>query len=1594
MGAAAGLGCVFTGALAGGVVLHLDLPVTRRTVERLVRGALAGVFEGSVEAQEIERIGLDGVKIGRVVVRAPDGVEVIRARGVRAEASVPAIVRSALGSGDLVIDLPFVRIEEAEVLVEPNAAGQISIAAAFRPRPKPAAPPGRDVRLALDRVEIGDGHVTGKPAGDRPLDADVHRLAGSVKVEPGLVAVDVSPTGVKERGLLPGQIAGTAEYHLRVFGPKTPDDTASPQGTRMWATFGGQVGEVELVAQGLLAGDHVEVTAHAPRARPAQVKALVPAYPLRDTVAVDVDVQGDLPRLAFSADAQTESHGAAGAKGWIELGVPLRGEVTFRTEGLDPRVAGPDLPAVRVTSAGKVTGEIGAITSVRIDARTEATSLAGQPVPAAEATAVFDGFTWTGSVKAHEPGAPVQGTFTVQEGGAVRFDASAKAPSLAKVPRLGGKLGGAASVRATGVFKGGAVDATVKGSVSGLTAKGGVRVARGTVSGRVSGPLSDLAVDATVSASDAEAGGYAVDDAVVHVSGPVTRPRVSAHLVDVNDTRIDASGVVDVKAAAASRVKVRVEREGAVASGQVARIGAGRGGVAIEGVALSSPELGKVEGSLRVTGGELSGTLRAKDLDLTALRKLAALPYSIGGKVDADVALRPAKGGRKGHLRLSLREGSLAIVKGVAGEVNARFDGDRVEGGGEVTLRGLGERCDRTIATVRLDGVDGHITGPLLSAKTWAGATGRVDVKADDWDLECLAGFVPVGLPISEIHGLLAAKFSLLRDKDQRLPSVHDLKARSYYLTVVGPEGPEGEAQWASRDLDFELDGDVDARTGETRLTLGLFDEELFAETKVAASLDLEALLDPARRAASLVSSEIAATFSMPRRDLVRFRTLPTFVRDRLPPLTGEVSLDATLVGPIARPQVVVRALGAGVAPQPDEKSAASPWLPRVDAGAFVYYDGSRAVGEAQVARAGSGKQVLVSEVSVSAPIEKVLAGAAPATYLTARGTATLDAFPLADVPTLGDRAIGGHVTGTIDVEGLGEDPSLTVDLRAADLAIGSDLVFPEARVSLLTRRAGASSPSLEPRGASGAPAGGGGAGPVVAIADLALRDRQGGALDASGYVQLDWGRAFVPALRRDRPADLHARFAGFRLAAIEPFTGGLVREVGGALDGAVRMGWGRLEDTDRGTLLADLRLTNGSFYLPLLGQQLRLVGEKPGPVHITASTGGLVRVENLAAEGDTGRVHIAASAQLDGLTFRSATGRLAIAEREALPVMLGGVELGEAWGTMDLSARTSGREIAVDARSSNLHFTLPPSSRRDVQDLAPNPDITISHQPPSPEEDRRAPGRPIAVAVHLDGAVIEGSGIYLKLSTAPGSPPTFVLGGPTTVASGDVRVVSGSIEQVNRKFVVDQGSVQFQGEVGNPYINATAHWDAPDGSRLFVDYVGTLKPISRTKLQLRSNPPRSQQEILAMLLFGSETGGEAVAGTTGASQGVGTAVGQTAADLGGELAAQQLNALLGSFVPLKGLSTRLGASEAGGLKGSLVYRVGDTVTALATYEGAAPGGGASSAGAGAGASGSLTLDWRFYRNWLIRAKLGAREEASSPDRFTGTVELLWQYRY
>nr|WP_240806987.1 translocation/assembly module TamB domain-containing protein [Polyangium spumosum] len=368
----------------------------------------------------------------------------------------------------------------------------------------------------------------------------------------------------------------------------------------------------------------------------------------------------------------------------------------------------------------------------------------------------------------------------------------------------------------------------------------------------------------------------------------------------------------------------------------------------------------------------------------------------------------------------------------------------------------------------------------------------------------------------------------------------------------------------------------------------------------------------------------------------------------------------------------------------------------------------------------------------------------------------------------------------------------------------------------------------------------------------------------------------------------------------------------------------------------------------------------------------------------------------MQGLAFQTARGELRIDDDEELPVTFEGVPLGQAHGRIELAAAKEGREVSLTVRVPELHLALPASSSRAVQSLDPHADVDVSHPLGPPKEERPKDALSYVVTFELGDIEIEGMGADLELTG--GSPPPRVALTDETRLSGDVEINRGTFEIVGKKFEIERGLLRLRPEeAGNPYVNVTARWDAPNGTRVFVDYVGDLKPITEQKLRFRSSPPMSQQSILSMILMGETPESQSdTQSQTASTEGSPGAAERAAGVVGGEIASQQINAILSQIAPLRGLSTRVGTTEAGRLRTTVIYELGDTVTAQASYEGSPSSrlqGIQTPAGAAEGTENrtELNLDWRFRRNWMLRGSFGFGGINQQP---SSGLDLFWQYRY
>lgn len=1549
LGAAAGLTVVFAGALVFSIVVHLDLAPTRRVARCIVNVVLGSTFKGKIVVGELDHLSLTGISVRSATALDPRGAEVGRLDGIRVRADVVGIVGSALG-GRLAVNVSLIHIDHADVSLARSPSGGLGLAEVFQAaHPKPSKPDAVSPLVTLSRIELDHGWAHGEVTPSTAVDADVRGAVASVLLDSSGMTVKVLPARVEVRAPVPQPLVGEVVYDMHI-----PPALPAPGPMRLTAGFDGRVGELEVHTRAAMDGNHVSAQTEVPRATAEAIAALIPgkpAIPLRVPIALTAEADGDLPEIRIDAKVAFEGGGALDTRCALTVAAPLRLDAGFTVDGVDPRVVLAVPSATPLRAKGRVRLELGSETAIEASVDTEPLEIAGQVVPSVEAHAALAHGEWSGGVSVDELGAPTTGSFSFDRAGLLRFQVESRAASLRAVPRLRAPVDGRVRVKIGGSLRGGELDATVAGSFSELRAPGEVAVGSGDVRAHVHGPIAALEVDASVRGAGVRAQGYSWERAEVHVKGPLAGPgalRAGAKL-GADDDLIEAEAGIDIKESALRDVRLHIERQGGAIDGEVHRVAAGAGGVVIEGIALRGDGVGALHGGLAVRHKELVGTLHARDMDLEKVSKLAGLPVELAGLANVDVDLTASGPGRRhGHIDLELAGGKVEGLGDISALMSATFDGDHVRLDSLVRVIAHGsadapqdERCDGSIAQLRVTGGDGRLRGPLLDPATLRRASGEMTVAMEDVNLRCVAQMLPEIVPFSDVRGKLTARATVARRSGARLPSVRELLVRTRGLQVAG----QG---WESRSVDVELKGSLDAASGRTQARVSVRDDSTIVFARADATLDLPALLDrPDLRWASLRSAPLSARLIIPRRAVSAFKTLPTFVRGRLPPLDGEVRLDASLEGSIEKPYAVIQADGWDLAHssgaarklrrgglRPAEES---PWAAPVDLTAKATYDGRAARVEAHVIHA---KQAVADlDAHIGLPLADVLAKQP----IKPRGDVhlKLTKVPVKAIPYFAERGVEGHLDGSVALEGLGEAPRVKVDLGLSGLKLGHELPYEVSSVAVdIGRRA---------------------------KAHVELKSKVGGKLELKASSGVLWRDGLVPGLDPAEHASVSLEASRFRIAALGPFVAGSLSRIDGVLDGEARADLAKLAAKPK--IVTRLKLSDGVFHVPQLGQELH-----DAQVTVVGGAGGVVELAGIRADGAKGRITGSGRAKFDGLRFVRADASFEIKPGEELPVTFEGVPFGDARAKIKVAAEQRGRVLAITVGIPSLHIDLPASSGRGVQSLDANPEVIVLGERRQVVKVSPNAGR-TSLTFNLGHVEVKGKALDIGLSGVKRAPIKIDLLDKARI-SGDIQLTHGRIEVLHKPFMIEQGVVHLRPEEpGNPYVNVTARWDAPDGP-IFIEYAGLLLPIAPEKLKYRS-PTIPQDKIMATLLFGG------VEQATVSGQGAGAVPGQA---LAAQLIAQQFSTQIAGNI-----STSIAANDDGTLRPGLTYNSGDKVIEVSTYE--ASGQGASSMGAttAKGQHTQVTVDWRFFKEWLLRGRI---DVGSDQTQTTLGGDVLWQHRY
>ncbi len=1541
------LGSVFVAAAAGGLVLHSNHAPTRRVAARVGNQVLGSLFQGKIVVGNIDRLDLgltSHLHVTQAEILDPQGQRVLVANGIDAGIDLARLVRSVLAGRTPEVAIDDATIDSADLLLDLDAAGSVAIARAFDslpstkpPRPiVPGAPLAPDVMLLIPRARVHHAWVHGNlvpPA----LDAGVEDVEAAVTIIDNQLLVTASQARVTMRSPRgPGQVSdvhGLAHGELTIPVKVLPGQPSGVDALVMHWTMDGDGAGIPLTAQADLVRGRLDATVDIPEAAPEVVRRAFPALPLTRPVALHAHAEGKLPQLAITTRGKVGDSAFSG-----EGAITLREKQPFHFDADLTKIDGASFtgPATDVSGHVHLEGVIdGGAPAGTFRVTTKEATVAAQRTPPLTAEGRFDQRKVTATFQTSEPGVDLDGKVELHVAEqTLDFDLRARSRDLRKLARAPNQVGGSGTAHATGTIDlaRSTVDATVVADGNGI-ARAPATAGSVHASARVRGPLASPVIDVTATGRDVRLS-VAGDDG--KPKEPLTYPSASAR------AQIVLSPVPRVL-----RAEVRVEgadHETAITA-SAREITVSESGVAVSGVRIEG--LGApLEAEIHVTGGAPSIRLKGTDIDvrrvaaMTGVQELRMLPE--GSRATLDIDVKSSARGADGHFDVSIA----GAKDGSAAELHGTIDGQRVRARGRATVG--------TMGWVELQGAQIDLPG-APSVKTLLRATGSADLRGEI-DLSQGAALLG-GERIERISGRAILSARVERADADRSPTVYATgRTRGLDVTL----NDEGKSTHIGG-VDLAVNFGHDSATEQTELSFLVWDEiGLIANADAKARVPIIAFLTGKRKVDrdALGALQVGAVVTFPERDV---STLPgTLAR---PDLRGTLSAHAELGGSLAHPLVTLVARAEGMEQRRAGVTRAGATFEPIDGLVNARWDGTNAVAtvtldeQQRVRKAGPKKDGTARKPARPAGHARALllgrlaladlfAGGVPAWNVSGE----LDVTDLELAPLPLPRNIKGALTGRVKLRDLAGAAELDMRAHVDDFTIGGAKVMrAEVRVRAKDGMLDGTAAVKQEDGGSGR----------VHVATQALKWHA---------TELAWDPK--QATRLDYSVDR------MRLSLVRPFVRSVVPEIDGRIDGK---GSASI-DADSQVFEGGLTLSEGRLYVNAIGEEISDLGA-------TASfeKNGVFRIQGATGRVGAGVLTASVSGKMRGLAFESAEAVVVIPSKEGVPISAEGATFAQATGEIDLKATVAPdtKALLVTVTVPRSKVTLPDRSTQNLQSLEADTTIAVGIRQPdgSLEAPKLRPGLANAAARQAAGAPreeliarftvalgrdveLEGRGLRLQLDGR-----TVIDIADEVAMTGQIQLrQGGTIDVQGRKFVVDRGTVTFLegSNPADPVVVAAAYWDAPDRTRVWVEFNG---PLKTGKLTLRSEPSYSKNEILSILLFGR-------ADPNQASQGERPSDGQQAAALGTGLASSGLNKALGELdedfdleqdrTSANRVRTKVGYRLRRNLKVQLGYASGFSQREPDTTY--------------------LFLEWQFIPKWSL---IGTRG-----DRGTSILDILFQHRY
>ncbi|HYP98497.1 MAG TPA: translocation/assembly module TamB domain-containing protein [Polyangiaceae bacterium] len=1269
-------------------------------------------------------------------------------------------------------------------------------------------------------------------------------------------------------------------------------------------TLDGKLGALPIQASFRAASGELTLNLSSPALEPEAMRSLIPSWPLIVPVNARVEVVGRPSAMHAKVQALAGAS-RLDAEGPVTLSPNLKADLSLTASALDARLLAPDVAQTALNAEAKLELAFDSAIHVALNAHLAKGDLFGAALPETNFVAVYAEQRVTGTLSSADPAFPVGVDFHLSSEGSLGFHARAQGFDLAALAAYGVRAQGQSDLDASGELSRGQLTAEFEARLRGLRIAPVIAPAA-LVRGKVRGAIAHPAQLAV----ELEAQGT----------------KLALGTVEFPTWSIESKGTVErqtvaLRAGPESAPTLQGSTTLAFGSGVAlseTRLEAELHGVkhAVEltsaRVASSLVEFGglhwQVGAGTLAGAGSLSPTRKFADLELSGV-DLRELLKTLGMAPDA-------VGGRVSatvHFKESgrLRRGQLkaSLVGGAMPEIgamDAAFDVAIVDS--DVEGRGELSAPKLGLGKLALRGSLGH--GPL-SSLSLARLVGELGLELSDVQLdEVSRRWLPsAGLALS---GRADASVRLVRKEPSGAANVsYEVKTRELGLRSQHSDG-EGTLRYG------ELSSRGQIGEHESNLQFELKDAAgPWITAKVEHSLGLGELVRGFRSASpiALVDAPLRAEISAQPRSL-------ELLGGAVPrAFSGEVSAQLGITGNLRRPEIVASLNATGLGGNGRDASGKL----------ALNFDYSAAREE----------YTLTAQYANRARAKLEFSGAGHWSWIdhgfgrdwSAQGQAKIEKLELGPIAQLLGVSLTGQAAGQVALSASSSEFEATgkIDLR-----------------SLALEHQSLGDGSVQMRVHQG-----------LAEAQLSMASGDS-TLEFAGELGVCWDDG--PCVDAKRGGSLDAKVRKFQLAAVAPLLRSVASDIRGPVNGFMTLTWEPADATGKRNthLRADAVVTDGSVTLTLGAGSiqclaLRARGDEERTLNLELSGCARVNKPNLEAKVRVlwnGPAPQRVEAELGPL--------------KEVPVTFDGVMLGKATVTkgqpIRLLLELAETKRAVEVNVPNLEFALPKKDDTSLVDLEDDPAIVVTDAKAPPAHDAQSSASsPWSVAIKLGKAVkVTQSGMKVPVTGALSQGPDGLLDGNIILPEG------GVVPQLGQIFRLKRGSVRFnQQPLKDGALSIEASTRTTDGVVIDLFVSGTIeKPLIR----LRSDPPRSENDILALLL--GVQGSDTV--STNGKQG---------ADLRGSATALAMNQLLrGSALA----SLQFGAGQ--NHQGDSVSTVSMRAPGMDTVwlEGRTVRNSTQRA-ANSTVQASGVIDWRFARGFSLRTQLG--------NNVSG-VELRWSHRY